>query len=82
MCYIISMNKDLCKEKISWYKLLFTLMSTALVACIGWIVSNTNYSLKVVILLNGISIIAIAMSMSAVVYKIRYYFKKLGDIDD
>ena len=61
MCYIISMNKDLCKEKISWYKLLFTLMSTALVACIGWIVSNTNYSLKVVILLNGISIIAIAM---------------------
>ena len=75
------MNNDLCKEKISWYKLLFTLMSTALVACISWIVSNINYPLKVVILLNGISIVVIAMSMSAVVYKIRYYVKQLGDND-
>mgnify|MGYP004673740717 FL=1 len=75
------MNNDLCKEKISWYKLLFTLMSTALVACISWIVSNINYPLKVVILLNGISIVVIAMSMSAVVYKIRYYFKQLGEND-
>ena len=75
------MNNDLCKEKISWYKLLFTLTSTALVACIGWIVSNTNYPLKVVILLNGVSIVVIAMCMSAVIYKIRYYFKKLGEND-
>ena len=56
-------------------------MSTALVACIGWIVSNTNYPLKVVILLNGVSIVVIAMCMSAVIYKIRYYFKKLGEND-
>lgn len=75
------MNKDLYKEKISWYKLLFTLMSTALVACIGWLVSNTDYHIKGVIVLNGLAIIFISMSMSAVIYKIRYYFRKLGEVD-
>ena len=70
---------ELYKEKISWYKLLFTLSATALAACIGWLVSNIDFPLKGVIILNGLAIIAIATCMSVIVYKVRYYFKKLGE---
>ena len=70
---------ELYKEKISWYKLLFTLSATALAACIGWLVSNIDFPLKSVIILNGLAIIAIAICMSVIVYKVRYYFKKLGE---
>lgn len=73
------MKDDLYKEKISWYKLLFTLSATALVACIGWLVSNIDFQLKGVIILNVMSIVVISVGMSAIVYKIRYYFKKLGE---
>ena len=73
------MYKDLYKEKISWYKLLFTVSATALAACIGWNVSNLDFQYKMVVILNDISIVAIAIGMSAMVYKIRYYFKKLGE---
>ena len=73
------MNSELFKEKISWYKLLFTLSATALAACIGWLVSNLDFPLKSVIILNVLSIIAISTGMSAIVYKVRYYLKKLGE---
>ena len=73
------MNNELFKEKISWYKLLFTLSATVLAACIGWLVSNLDFPLKSVIILNVLSIIAISIGMSAIVYKVRYYLKKLGE---
>ncbi len=73
------MDKELYKEKISWYKLLFTLSSTALVACIGWLVSNIDFPVKGVIILNVFAIIAISIGMSTIVYKVRYYFNRLGE---
>ncbi|MBR1753358.1 hypothetical protein IJ732_00855 [bacterium] len=76
------MRKEVIKEKISWYKLLFTLLSTALVACIGWLVANLDFPVKGVIFLNGLAIATISVGMSFIIYKIRYYLKKLGELND
>ena len=70
---------ELYKEKISWYKLLFTLLTTALAACIGWLVSNINFPYKSVVILNELAIITISLCMSVIIYKVRYYFKKIGE---
>ena len=61
-------------KKKSWYKLLFTIATTALAACIGWLVSNFNFPQKAVIILNEIAII-LAIS----VYKIRYYLNRFEE---
>ena len=73
------MSSEFLKEKISWYKLLFTLTATALVASIGWIVSNTDYPLKFVIALNALGIAILAGSIAVFIYKIRFYLKKMEE---
>ena len=72
------MKQDIYKEKISWYKLIFTISSAAITACIGWLVSNINFPIKSIIVLNILSIIAISFGLAVVICKIRYYFNKLG----
>ncbi len=73
------MESDLFKEKISWYKLTFTISATMLAACIGWLVSNIDFPLKCVIVLNCIAIIILSISIIVIIYKIRYYLNKLGE---
>ena len=76
------MEFDLYKEKISWYKLIFTILTTVLAACIGWLVSNIDFPLKCVIILNGLSIVAISIGIVATIYKIRYYLNRMGEDGD
>lgn len=47
--------------------------------CIGWLVSNIDFPVKGVIILNVLAIIAISIGMSTIVYKVRYYFSRLGE---
>lgn len=76
------MESGLFKEKISWYKLVFTVLATMFAACIGWLVSNIDFPIKSIVILNIFSIVAISIGIIATVYKIRYYLNKLGESDD
>ena len=66
-------------KKKSWYKLLFTIATTALAACIGWLVSNFKKKKKAVIILNEIAIAAISIIFAISVYKIRYYLNRFEE---
>ena len=66
-------------KKKSWYKLLFTIATTALAACIGWLVSNFNFPQKAVVILNEIAIAAISIILAISVYKIRYYLNRFEE---
>ena len=63
------MSKDFLKEKISWYKLLFTILVTVLIGNISWFMGNYQSFAKIIIIADGI-----------VVYKIRFYLKKMEEI--
>ncbi len=76
------MEFDLFKEKINWYKLVFTILSTMFAASIGWLVSNINFPVKSIVVLNIFSIVLISIGITATVYKIRYYLNKLGESND
>lgn len=73
------MNIDVVKEKINWYKLLFTIFVTATVGCIGWLTGNFNTNTKFLMVCDGIVIVVLSIGISVVVYKIRFYLKRLGD---
>lgn len=73
------MNKEVTKEKINWYKLLFTILVTAIVGSIGWLTSHLGTPLKGLVILDIIGIIFLSIGLSAIIYKIRFYFKKLGE---
>lgn len=46
------MNKEVIKEKINWYKLLFTVLVTVTVSSIGWLTSHLDTSWKALIILD------------------------------
>lgn len=71
------MNNDAIKEKIAWYKHLFTFSSAIDVACIGWLVNNYLQSGITIIFLNIITILFFAIIASFMGYKTRKYIKEL-----
>lgn len=73
------MNIDVVKEKISWYKLLFTVLITATIGSIGWLTSHLNIQWKALIIFDIFGIVFLSIGVSAVIYKIRFYFKRLGE---
>ena len=56
------------KEKLSWYKLLFTLFATSLVACISWLVNNVETANFKLILIDfgAIAFLVICVTICAV----------------
>lgn len=79
LCYNKIMNIDVVKEKINWYKLLFTILITAAIGSIGWLTSNLDTPWRGLIITDILSILFLSFGISVVVYKIRFYLKKLGE---
>ena len=73
------MNKELIKEKIAWYKLLFTVLVTLTVVCTGWFVANYFNPVRAFVVIDIIFIIVFLTGIIASITKIRFYFKKLGE---
>lgn len=71
------MNKDALKEKISWYKLLFTFSSAVDVALIGWLANNYGQIVKIIMILNILAIICFSSITIITSYKVRKYIKEM-----
>jgi len=48
------MNIELIKEKIAWYKLLFTVLVTVSAGTVGWFVANYSKTLKFFLVIDSI----------------------------
>lgn len=73
------MNTELIKEKIAWYKLLFTVLVTVSAGSIGWFVANFSKSLRFFIVIDAIFITIFLIGIIFCILKVRFYFKKLGE---
>jgi len=71
------MENELAKEKIAWYKLLFTILATAQVGSISWFVSHYDKAIKLFAIIDIMAFFAITLGLVLTIFKIRYYFKKL-----
>lgn len=73
------MNTELIKEKIAWYKLLFTVIVTVSAGSIGWFVSNYDKALKFFVIADAITFISFLAGITFCLAKIRFYFNKSGE---
>lgn len=76
------MNTELIKEKIAWYKLLFTVLVTVSAGSISWFVANYAKALKFFIFLDIIAIAGFAVGIIFSIIKVRFYFKRLREKQD
>jgi len=76
------MNIELIKEKIAWYKLLFTVLVTVSAGSIGWFVANFSKSLRFFIIIDAIFITTFLIGIIFCLAKRNFYFKKLGEKSD
>ncbi len=74
------MNKESLKEKIGWYRHLFTFFSAVNFASVGWFVANFGKLIITGFLaMNILLIISSLISMFVLTFKIRKHIKKLGE---
>ena len=66
-------------EKISWYKLLFTVLVTVSAGTIGWYVNNYSGSLPYFVILDVIAFTGFLAGIVITFSKIRFYLKKLQE---
>lgn len=76
------MNIDLIKEKIAWYKLLFTVLVTISAGTVGWFVANYSKALKFFIVIDSILVTGFLTGIIFCFVKIRFYLSKLGEKKD
>ena len=76
------MNIKLILEKISWYKLLFTVLVTLVVGTVSWFINNYFKVLFVLIIMDIIAFTGFSVGIIFCITKIRFYFKKLGEKED
>ena len=74
------MNSELIKEKIAWYKLLFTVLVTITAGSIGWFVNNYNKAIPAFVVIDILTFTSFWVGIALCVTKIRFYFNKLGEI--
>ncbi len=65
------------KEKIGFYKLLLTLLTTAFLGTFGWFFTNYRELFVIDIILSIIGLILIFSFILACIFKIRVYTNKL-----
>jgi len=73
------MNIELIKEKIAWYKLLFTVLVTISAGTVGWFVANYNKAFFPFIVTDAISLVGFSIGIIFCISKIRFYFNKLEE---
>jgi len=76
------MNIELIKEKIAWYKLLFTVLVTVSAGTVGWFVANYSKTLKFFIVIDSILVTSFLIGIIFCFAKIRFYLNKLGEKKD
>lgn len=69
--------KDFLKEKLSWYKLLNTLLITLTAGMIGWLVSNYKVADVWLVYFSIFGVILFSLIISICYYKVRFYLSKL-----
>lgn len=73
------MNLELIKEKIAWYKLLFTVLVTITVGSVSWIVKNYLKAFPPFVIIDFILAVSFSIGIIFSIVKVRFYFKKLGE---
>ena len=70
---------DKIKEKLSWYKLLFTILVTVFVGNISWFMSSYHSFAKTILVVDMVIESLMILAIGIVIYKIRFYLNRLGD---
>jgi len=73
------MSLEFLKEKIGWYKLLFTLLSTVSVGNVSWFIASYKTSPKTIIAIDLLLIPIMFTGLGIMIYKVRFYLKKLEE---
>jgi len=73
------MNKEGLKEKINWYRHLFTFFSAVNFASAGWFVANYGKSAMGFLSINILLLIFSLAGMLFLGFKITKHIKKLGE---
>ena len=73
------MNTELIKEKIAWYKLLFTVLVTLVAGSVSWFVANFLKTIRFFVIIDSILITSFLIGIIFCFAKVRFYFKKLGE---
>jgi len=73
------MNKEELKEKISWYRHLFTFLAAVNFACISWFVANYGKYIIGFYIIDVLAIIFSYIIMFVLAFKIKKHIKKLGE---
>ena len=73
------MNMDGLKEKINWYRHLFTFSAAINFACVGWFVSNYNKAAKSFLIIDVFFVVFSLIGIIVLVYKIKKHIKNLGE---
>jgi len=76
------MNKDFIKEKIAWYKLLFTVLVTLVVGSVGWFATNYSKAILFFVISDIIIFTGFSIGIIISIAKIRLFLRKLGEIKD
>lgn len=76
------MNIILIKEKITWYKLLFTILVTLTAGSVGWVIANYSKALPLFVIADTFIITSFLTGIIFCFAKVRFYFKKLGELKD
>lgn len=72
-------NEEYYKQKIGWYRHLFTVFSAITIGCAAWLVASYDKVAQMLIYLDLITIFAVTVSMGVTVTKIRKYIKLLRE---
>ncbi len=72
-------NKEYFKQKISWYRQLFTLFFAVVVGCIAWLAANLEKPGQILVNLDILAIFVALVVLGILNTKVRDYIKKLRD---
>ena len=73
------MNKEGLKEKIGWYRHLFTFLAAINFACVGWFIANLSNPFEIIFYLNVFAIIVSFIGILILIRNIKRHIKTLGE---
>lgn len=72
-------NEEFLKQKVGWYRHLFTVFAAVTVGCAAWIVANYDKAAHYIVVLDIATIFAVGIAIGITVSKIRKYIKLLRE---
>jgi hypothetical protein len=73
------LNEEYFKQKVEYYRLLFTLFFAVEAGCIAWFINNFNKTYREFLTLDVLAILGVTATLIFTNLKIRGYIKRLRE---